>query len=274
MRDTGEVVTINVLVLVFSYSRFRMFNLSLSKSREVLVHLLSECFDMIGGVPQEIVTDNMKSIMDSARTAFRMGTVNKSFDAFADDYGFSVKPCIAATPRTKGKVETQMKFLDEIKAYSGQLNLTELVALIERINMRINSSIHQGTGKIPMIEFQKERTALLPLPNESICSRYKIPSKKVKVNTAGMISVQSKQYSVPKEYIGKVVSYWVIEEKIYICFEHMLIAVHIQSDRKLNYHREHYVDVLKSHFVGMDKDEILNIAKENLKVIGGRFNCE
>lgn len=81
-------------------------------------------------------------------------------------------------------------------------------------------------------------------------------------------------YSVPKEYIGKVVSYWIIEEKIYICFEHKLIAVHIQSDKKLNYHREHYVDVLKSHFVGMGQDEILNIAKENLKVIGGRFNCE
>ena len=58
LRDTGEVVTINVLVLVFSYSRFRMFNLSLSKSRKVLIHLLSECFDMIGGVAQEIVTDN------------------------------------------------------------------------------------------------------------------------------------------------------------------------------------------------------------------------
>lgn len=79
-----------------------------------------------------------------------------------------------------------------------------------------------------------------------------------------MISVQSNQYSVPKEYIGKVVSYWIIEEKIYICSEHKLIAVHIQSDRKLNYHPEHYVDVLNSHFIGMDKDEILNIAKENL----------
>lgn len=68
----------------------------------------------------------MKSIMNSARTYYRTGSVNQSFEAFADDYGFSVKPCIAATPRTKGKVETQMKFLDEIKAYSGQLNLTEL----------------------------------------------------------------------------------------------------------------------------------------------------
>lgn len=274
LRDTGEVITINVFVLVFSFSRFRVFNLSLCKSREVLIHLLSECFDIVGGVPKEIITDNMKSVMDNARTSHNKGSVNDSFQAFADDYGFSVKPCIAATPQTKGKVESQMKFLDEIKAYSGKLTLTELAALIERINIRLNSSIHQGTGKIPMIEFQKERTELQPLPNESIRSQYKIPSKTVKVNTASMISVQSNHYSVPKEYIGKYVSYWIIDGKIYICFEHKLIGVHIQSDKKLNYHQEHYVDILSSHFIGMDKDDILNIAKENLNVIGGVFSCE
>lgn len=274
IRDTGEIVTINVLVMVFSFSRFRLFCLALNKSREVLIHLLSECFDIIGGVPKEIVTDNMKSVMDSARTHYSSGKVNKTFEAFAKDYGFSVKPCVAATPQTKGKVETQMKFLDEIKAYSGSLNLTELAALIERINVRINSSIHQGTGKIPMIEFQKERTHLQSLPSKNICNQYKIASKTAKVNTAGMISVKSKHYSVPKEYIGLYVSYWIIEGNIYICHEHRLIAVHIQSDRKLNYHEEHYVDVLNSRFNGMDKDSVLSMAKENLNVIGGIFNCE
>jgi len=216
----------------------------------------------------------MKSVMDNARTSCYNGDVNDSFEAFAHDYGFSVKPCIAATPQTKGKVETQMKFLDEIKAYSGKLNLAELAALIEKINIRINSSIHQGTGKIPMIEFQKDRAMLQPLPNENICKRYKIPSKTVKVNTASMICVQSNHYSVPKEYMGKYVSYWIIDNKIYIFFEHKLISVHIQSERRLNYHREHYVDVLSSHFIGKDKDDILNIAKENLNVIGGIFSYE
>ena len=274
LRDTGEIVLINVLVLVFSFSRFRLFCLSLNKSRQVLIHLLSECFDIVGGVPKEIVTDNMKSVMDCARTAYNNGNINSSFEAFADDYGFCVKPCIAATPQTKGKVETQMKFLDEIKAYSGKLNLTELATLIGKINMRINSSIHQGTGKIPIIEFQKECAHLLPLPNDSIRSQYKIPSKTVKVNTAAMITVQSKQYSVPKEYIGMYVSYWIVDGKIYVCFDHKLICVHIQTERKLNYHREHYIDVLSSHFIGMDKDDILNMAKENLNMIGGVFSCE
>lgn len=274
LRDTGEIILINVLVLVFSFSRFRLFCLSLNKSREVLIHLLSECFDIIGGVPKEIVTDNMKSVMDNARTTYNNGNINACFKAFADDYGFCIKPCVAGTPQTKGKVETQMKFLDEIKAYSGKLNLTELVALIEKINMRINSSIHQGTGKIPMIEFQKERAQLQPLPNENIRSQYKIPSKTVKVNTAAMITVHSKQYSVHKEYMGRYVSYWIVDEKIYVYFNHKLICVHMQTERKLNYHREHYVDVLSSRFIGMDKDDILSMAKENLNVIGGVFSCE
>lgn len=274
LRDTGEVITINVLALVFSYSRFRLFMLSLSKTREALIHFLSECFDVVGGVPEEIITDNMKSVMDVARTAYDNGSVNKTFETFAKDYGFTVKPCIAATPKTKGKVETQMKFLDEVRAYSGRLNLVELVALVEKINIRINSSIHQGTGKIPLIEFEKEREKLLSLPNEHIRKQYKLPSKIVKVNTSSMISIQGNQYSVPKEYISKYVMYWIIEEKIYISFEHKLIAVHLKSSRRLNYHREHYVDVLSTHFIGMEKEEVLNIAKENLNVIGGIFNYE
>ena len=79
LRDTGEIVLINVLVLVFSFSRFRLFCLSLNKSREVLIHLLSECFDIVGGVPKEIVTVNMKSVMDCARTAYNNGSINFFF---------------------------------------------------------------------------------------------------------------------------------------------------------------------------------------------------
>ncbi len=274
LRDTGEVVKINVLVLIFSSSRFRLFALSLTKTREVLIHLLSEFFDIVGGVPKEILTDNLKSVMDNARTTYNQGIVNKGFETFAKDYGFEVKPCIAASPNTKGKVETQMKFLDEIKAYSGKLNLTELIELVEKINIRINNAIHQGTGKIPMIEFEKERVALLPLPNEQIRKSHKIPSKSVKVNTASMITVQSNQYSVPKSFIGKTVTYWIIEEQIYVLYRHKLITVHMKTDKRLNYHREHYVDVLSSHFIGVKGNDILNMAKENLNVIGGIYNCE
>ena len=53
-----------------------------------------------------------------------------------------------------------MKYLEEIRAHSGKLNLIELYELIERINSRVNNSICQGNGKIPLIEFSKEKKFL------------------------------------------------------------------------------------------------------------------
>src|SRR5699024_7579576 len=81
-------------------------------------------------------------------------------EAFAKDFGFKVRPCIAGRPRTKGKVETQMKFLDEIHAYQGQLTLEELYEFIEKLANRLNQSFHQGTGKIPMFALEKEKSSL------------------------------------------------------------------------------------------------------------------
>ncbi len=56
-------------------------------------------------------------------------------------------------------------------------NLMELYKLIERINARVNNQI------------------------------YKIKTMRAKVSSAAMISVKSKHYSVPSQYIGKDVSY-------------------------------------------------------------------
>lgn len=77
----------------------------------------------------------------------------------------------------KGKVESQMKILDEIRAYSGTLTLSELVQLVERINTRENNKLSQATGKIPIFKFEKEKDSLLSLPPEKIKNRYRIKTK-------------------------------------------------------------------------------------------------
>ena len=147
LRDTGEVVTVNVMVLLLGHSRMRIYKPAVNMTQEMLMHLLVESFEDLGGVPRNILTDNMKTVMDSARTLSFEGVINKKFDAFAKDMGFQVRPCVAATPRTKGKIESQMKYLEEIRAYSGKLNLVELYELIGRINLRVNNTICQGTGR-------------------------------------------------------------------------------------------------------------------------------
>ncbi|NFO22897.1 IS21 family transposase, partial [Clostridium botulinum] len=119
---TGEVININVFVLILSYSRFRVYKLSLDKTQDVLLSFLDESFETFGGVPEELLTDNMKTVMDKARTNYSKGKVNNKFQQFADDYGFNVRPCIAGRPNTKAKVEAPMKLLDEIRAYNGTLD--------------------------------------------------------------------------------------------------------------------------------------------------------
>ena len=274
LKDTGEVIDINILVIVLGHSRLRIFKPSICMNRQTLIHLLTEAFETLGGVPRTLLTDNMKTVMDAARTANQNGKVNPVFEAFAKDFGFQLKPCIAATPKTKGKVESQMKLLDEIRAYSGTLNLVELYELIERINRRINNQISQGTGRIPILEFEKEKDSLRPLPHESVRNQYKIKTVHAKVNSAAMISVKSKQYSVPCEYIGKEVSYQAHDSNLYIYFNTKLIAMHTVSKQKLNYMPEHYEAALACACPHKNADEISQMAKENLNLIGGIYSDE
>lgn len=262
----GERVEVNVAVLLLSHSRLRTFYLSTSKSQQVLFSFLTESFEALGGVPEELVTDNMKTVMDEARTEHFQGKINAKFEQFAKDFGFKVKPCIAGRPRTKGKVETTMKLLDEIHAYQGQLTLEELHQFVQDLCNRINHELHQGTGKIPIIEFQKEKNLLHQLPTVKIRDSYRIKHTLVKVNASNMISYKSNQYSVPAKYQGMNVSLQVYDDQLWIYYNTKLIAQHPISNRKLNYHEAHYQKALS---VSMPNyPDIDDLAKRNLSAIG------
>ena len=77
--STGEVIEVNIFVLILSYSRFRIFKLSLTKSQEILLNFLTESFEAIEGVPKVLITDNMKTVMDSPRTEYTKSKVNDRF---------------------------------------------------------------------------------------------------------------------------------------------------------------------------------------------------
>lgn len=109
--SNGEVININIFVLILSYSRFRVYRLSLEKTQDVVFSFLNESFEAFGGVPKELLTDNMKTVMDQLSTAYQREKVNNKFQQFADDYGFKVRPCIAGRPNTKAKVEAPMKII-------------------------------------------------------------------------------------------------------------------------------------------------------------------
>lgn len=265
--SNGEVININIFVLILSYSRFRIYRLSLEKTQDILFSFLNESFEAFGGVPKELLTDNMKTVMDQPRTTYQSGKVNNKFQQFADDYGFKVRPCIAGRPNTKAKVEAPMKLLDEIRAYNGTLNFDELHELISKLNNRINGTCHTSTGKIPVLHLEKEKDFLFALPTEQIRNQYNIITTSVKVNSQSMISYKSNQYSVPPEYIGKKLKLQVYDNQLHLYYSTNLVTIHEIKNQKLNYHNNHYLQISSLTFKN-SKYEMNEIAKNNLKMIG------
>lgn len=71
-----------------------------------------------------------------------------------------------------------MKILDEIRAYNGTLDYKGLNELVTRINNRVNLEVNQGTGKIPLMYFQKEKTSLNRILPDTIRKPYQLTSHK------------------------------------------------------------------------------------------------
>lgn len=271
--SSGETINVNVFVLLLSYSRFRVYRVSLSKNQDILFSFLDNAFETLGGVPDEIVTDNMKTVMDEARTEYSAGKINNRFQQFAADYGFKVHPCIAGRPRTKAKVEAPMKVLDEIRAYNGKLNYCGLVELVTRINNRVNTQVNQGTGRIPLMYLNREKAFLHSLPADIIRKPYQITTNTVKVNHSSMFYYKGCQYSVPPEYVGKIVSLQVYDGYIHVYCNTDFITIHQISLKKLNYISDHYAAIARKSHV-FKEEHIMDRAKENLDIIGKVYDYE
>ena len=245
--SSGETIDVNIFVLLLSYSRFRVYRVSLSKNQEILFSFLDD--------------------------AFETGKVNNKFQQFADDYGFKVQPCIARHPHTKAKVEAPMKILDEIRAYNGKLNYMKLVELVTRINNRVNAQVNQGTGRIPLMYYNKEKAFLNSLPADNIRKPYQIATNTVKVNHSSMFNYKGCQYSVPPEYIDKIVSLQVYDGYIHVYCNTEFRTIHQLSSKKLNYISEHYAAIARKSHIFRD-EHIMDRAKENLEIIGKVYDYE
>ena len=245
--SSGETIDVNIFVLLLSYSRFRVYRVSLSKNQEILFSFLDD--------------------------AFETGKVNNKFQQFADDYGFKVQPCIARHPHTKAKVEAPMKILDEIRAYNGKLNYMKLVELVTRINNRVNAQVNQGTGRIPLMYYNKEKAFLNSLPADNIRKPYQIATNTVKVNHSSMFNYKGCQYSVPPEYIDKIVSLQVYDGYIHVYCNTEFITIHQLSSKKLNYISEHYAAIARKSHIFRD-EHIMDRTKENLEIIGKVYDYE
>lgn len=266
----GSSMLINVGSLILSASRFKVWKVYPSTSQNHLFDFLANAFEIIEGVPEEILIDNASTMMDEARTERSNGKVNNKFQQLADDFGFKVAPCMRSRPNTKAKVENPMRVIDEIMNYNGTLK--DFGALQEKMNIITNEAnfrVCQAIDLPPIVVFNKEKEHLLPLPHDKICSFYKNVTKQAKVNTNSLFKYKQNMYSVPPDLIGKKVNIQITENNLYVYYNKKLITVHSISDNKINYHNDHHLKMIDITF--KNQEDVRDYANKHLKELE-KFN--
>ena len=263
----GEVFDVNIFLMVLGYSRLKYLKLTVDKTQKTLFECLFEGFRYFGGIPKEILFDNMPSVVDRSRTTFKNVAINQDFKYFSIDAGFEVITCRPYRPETKGKVETLAKLVDRLKPYNEEFDtFDELDNIVKLFNYEINNDISQATNEVPFMRFLKEKEYLNPLPPMDILLSYFHHEREYKVSKESMIRYKGKKYSVPTSYIGKCVTVSEKESELYIYYTEDLITCHKISDKILHYKRGHAKEILKSDALRHYSDEdIESFIEQNLK---------
>jgi transposase len=256
----GEEFIFNVLNYKLGYSRYCYFEYRKAKTQQDVIECLINAFKATGGVPDEILFDNMKTIVDITNEGRK---INNKIKAFANDFDFKIRLCKPRHSYTKGKVESSNKFIDWLLPYNGEFeNEEDLIKIIGEINKKVNQSTNQSTGIQPIILFQKEKEYLSPMPSNDIIESYMNFEQKATVHKDSMIYYKGSRYSVPPKYINKTVTLKTVENELHVYFNTDLISVHILSDKKINYHESHYRELIENLI--KNKEDIEQICTNNL----------
>lgn len=240
ITKTGEKHLVYIPTITFGWSRYNYRKIVLDTKIETLINFLAEAFNEFGGVPQEIVIDNLKAFVEKARYKYQPAILNVKFEEFCKDYGIVVKACMPRRPQTKGKTETQNKIVDELRNYNGHYkDLDDIHDKLEIINKEDNEAISQAT-KLPRIFlFNKEKGELNQLPSKEIMAKYHLKLKEVHVQNDSLISYKSHKYSIPKKYIGFKVGLVVMNNELHIYYNNKIITKHIITEKIINIKLEH-----------------------------------
>ena len=259
---------ISIFLIVLGNSRYKYIELTFDQTQSTLFRCLINAFKYFGGSTKEILFDNMKTIVDHAKSTYTNVIINSKAEQFSKDVGFKIVTCRPYRPRTKGKVETLAKIMNRLKAFDKEFkNWNELNDIVKKLNYNLNyEEKSQATNEIPNILFQKEKEYLIPV-NVDILKNYYIPEKTYKVSNESMITYKGIKYSVPIQYVGKQITVLDEDNVIHLYYNTKLIYSYNKNKKyKYNYKENDYVEILKnSSFDKKTNEEIDKFIINNLE---------
>ena len=152
------------LVVVLGYSRMIWLQFYSRQTMAVLMRGLERAFEFLGGVPNELLFDQLKAvIIDDERLAGGKLLENGEFMRFAAHWGFRIRACRPYRARTKGKVERPIGYVRQGFFYGRNflndedLNAQALSWMARTANVRTHRTILEA----PQARFERDERPLL-----------------------------------------------------------------------------------------------------------------
>ena len=264
--QTAEIISCPVLVCALPYSGYTYVEALQSARQTFMFSALNRCLEYIGGVPRNVLSDNMKQYIG------KNDRYEYTFQALADQWSVHYNTNLEATrprkPKDKPTVENSV-YQSYLRIYA-KLRDEEFHSLYE-LNKRIlellpthNQALFQ---KLPGSREQRfihdEKPLLKPLPQEPFTIKHTTMAK-VQMNYHVILGEDKHMYSVPYQHIAKATTIVYDQEDVEVFIGLQRIASHKRD------YRQHAYTTLAIHMPekhlkynetrGWDADYFLSLA--------------
>lgn len=222
--EPDQLRTVWLFSLVLGHSRFLFCRFVLRQDLPALVRCHLEAFTALGGVPEQILYDRMRTAVtgdgDDGHIVY-----NRQLLELARHFGFTPRACAAYRAKTKGKVERPFRYIRQDFFLGRRFrDLDDLNAQLDHWLLTVaNARTHGTTGRVVTEAFAEERAALQPLPAVPFTVVLRVERR---VSRDGMVSVDGNEYSVPDLCRRRIVDVHVTAQEIHILEQGTLVAVH------------------------------------------------
>ena len=230
--DTGEVRAVKLFVAAMGASSYTYAEAVASESLEDWIGAHTRMFSYLGGVPQVVVPDNLKSAV--IKPDRHDPGLNRTYAEMAEHYGTAVIPARPYKPKDKAKVEVAVQVSQRwiVARLRNRrfFSLAELNAAIRPLLDDLNTRVMRDYGANRSDLFATlDRPALRSLPEVPyVFARW----KRARVAPDYHIEAEGCWYSVPFGLIRQLVDLRITQATVEIFHRGKRVASHARNPRR------------------------------------------
>jgi transposase/DNA replication protein DnaC len=229
-RLTGEIRMAQIFVAVLGASSFTFAKATWTQALPDWIAAHVRAFEAIGGVPELVVRDNVKTAI--VKASFYDPQVNRTYAEMAAHYGTAILPARPGKPRDKAKVEQVVLIVE--RWLLGRLrrrifhSLADVDAALGELMTQLNERQtlrRLGITRRRLLE-EVDRPALKALPGES----YEYSEwRGCRVGVDYHVDIDAHYYSVPYRFARAEVEARLTARGVEIFHKGDRIAVHLRA---------------------------------------------